>query len=176
MISGAFHKVNNVFDRVYMTVAGVLFIILICASFVQVVTRYVFNASLTGTEELARYCYIWMSLLGGSIAVGKWAHTSITVLYDLLPKVPKKLMFCFHNICVILLALIFIFGGIKMMQVSGNQTTPSLHLPKSIIYLAVPVTGVGMILHAFEHISYTLENLTKDDNEQLDPVGEEGSV
>lgn len=121
MFNKTLHKINGGIDAVYMTTAGILFIVLIAASFVQVFTRYIMNSSLVGTEELARYCFIWMSLLGGSIAVGKWAHTSISVLYDLLPNVPQKLMFCLHNLLVIALSVIFIMGGIAMMKVSWGQ-------------------------------------------------------
>lgn len=82
MFNKTLHKINGGIDAVYMTTAGILFIVLIAASFVQVFTRYIMNSSLVGTEELARYCFIWMSLLGGSIAVGKWAHTSMAFSTD----------------------------------------------------------------------------------------------
>lgn len=150
-----------------MYTSGVVFIVLIVASFIQVVTRYVFNASLTGTEELARYCYIWMSLLGGSIAVGRWAHTSISILYDRLKGKPKKILFIFYNICVILLSLIFITGGITVMKISANQMSPSLHISKALVYLAVPLSGFGMLMHALEFILGNIENM-KNDN--VDPA------
>lgn len=166
MFTKLLNKLNKGIDKVYMAIAVVLFIVLIIASAVQVFTRYVLNASLVGTEELARYCFIWMSLLGGSIAVGRWAHTSISVLYDLLPRVPKKLTFCLQNLFIIGLSVIFIMGGVAMMQVSMGQSTPTLHLPKPIIYLAVPLCGAGMILHSAEHILGTLDELRhRKDNE-----------
>lgn len=163
MFNKTLHKINGGIDAVYMTTAGILFIVLIAASFVQVFTRYIMNSSLVGTEELARYCFIWMSLLGGSIAVGRWAHTSISVLYDMLPNVPKKLMFCLHNLLVIALSVIFIMGGIAMMKVSWGQSTPTLHLAKPLIYLAVPLCGFGMIMHAIEHIVDTIEKIRSHD-------------
>lgn len=163
----ALHKLNHSIDRVYMLLAGVLFIILIAASAVQVFTRRVLNASLVGTEELARYCFIWMSLLGGSIAVGRWAHTSISVLYDILPRVPQKLVFCLQNVFVIILSVIFIKGGLTMMSVSSGQFTPTLHIPKSVIYFAVPLCGAGMCLHAAEHIlSAFFEKPPQDSSEK----------
>ena len=156
MPANALHNINQVLDRVYMLVAGLLFIVLIISSTLQVFTRYVLNASLVGTEELARYCFIWMSLLGGSIAVGRWAHTAISVLYDLLPRVPKKGVFCLQNLFIIALGIIFIMGGFTMMSATKTQFTPTLHIPKWVIYLAVPLSGTGMCLHAVEHILNTL--------------------
>lgn len=166
MLTSVLHKLNRTIDIIYMFVASALFIMLICASATQVFTRYVMNASLVGTEELARYCFIWMSLLGGSIAVGRWAHTSISVVYDLLPRVPQKLVFCLQNICVIVLGVLFIKGGITMMSVSASQLTPTLHIPKLVIYLAVPVSGFGMCLHAIEHICKALGELAGEEKMQ----------
>lgn len=146
------HTVNRGIDYLYLFLSSLLFITLIIASAVQVYTRYVLNNSMVGTEELARYCFIWMSLLGGSVAVGRWSHTSITILYDILPPVPKKLLFCFQNLCVIALAVIFIKSGLTMMKATALQSTPTLHIPKKLIYMAVPLCGAGMLLHAVEWI------------------------
>ena len=116
MLTNVMHKINGVIDKIYMTAAGILFIVLIISSTLQVFTRYFLNSSLVGTEELARYCFVWMSLLGGSIAVGRWAHTSISVIYDRLPPVPQKCMRIVHNILVLVLCYIFIKGGFTMMK------------------------------------------------------------
>ena len=166
MLVKALHKLNQGIDRVYMLASGILFIILIVASTLQVFTRYVLNASLVGTEEAARYCFIWMSLLGASIAVGRWAHTSISVLYDLLSGIPKKGVFCLQNLFVIALGVIFIMGGVTMMQATATQFTPTLHIPRWIIYLGVPLSGLGMCLHAVEHILETLAGERKDLEEE----------
>ena len=162
MLVNTLHKLNHAVDLIYMVAAGIVFIVLIVASSLQVFTRYVLNASLVGTEELARYCFIWMSLLGGSIAVGRWAHTSISVLYDLLSGVPKKGVFCLQNAFVIVLSVILIAGGITMMMATANQSTPTLHIPRWVIYLAVPLSGAGMCLHAVEHILATVLGKNKE--------------
>lgn len=64
-------KLNQAVDAVYMSISILLLIILVIASALQVFTRYVLNNSLVGTEEVARYCFIWMSMLGGSVCVGR---------------------------------------------------------------------------------------------------------
>lgn len=159
MLTTVLHKINGVIDKIYMTAAGLLFIVLIISSTLQVFTRYFLNSSLVGTEELARYCFVWMSLLGGSIAVGRWAHTSISVIYDRLPRIPQKSMYILLNVLILVLCYIFIKGGFTMMKVSALQSTPTLHIPKWVVYLAVPLSGIGMALHALEHICKTIDEL-----------------
>ena len=43
----------------------------------QVVCRYLLGASLTWSEEFARYSLVWITFLGGSIALKKKAHMGL---------------------------------------------------------------------------------------------------
>lgn len=154
-----------------MALGVILLVVLIGASTAQVLTRYVLNSSLIGTEELARYCFIWMSLLGGAICVGKWAHSSVSILSDLLPQKGKDLLFILINLLIVVCALIFLSGGMEMVQTAGSQLSPSLRIPKKFVYLSVPVGGFGMLLHSIEHMIRTLGKLFgKEESEESKEV------
>ena len=154
-------KLNQAVDAVYMSISILLLIILVIASALQVFTRYVLNNSLVGTEEVARYCFIWMSMLGGSVCVGRWAHSTVSILSDALPKMGKKILFIIISLLIIVSAYIFVSGGIEMFVAAGNQLTPTMRIPKCLIYLCVPLGGAGMALHSIEHILVTVQELTK---------------
>ena len=55
------------------TFAGIFLCVL-----AQVVFRYVFNAPLTWSEELARYLFIWCAFLGWTIASRRRSHLAMT--------------------------------------------------------------------------------------------------
>ena len=63
----ALDKVCSMVNRIYGGAALLLLAVLTGAMAVQVFTRYVLGSSLSGTEELGRYCFIWMTMLGASI-------------------------------------------------------------------------------------------------------------
>lgn len=153
-------RINQSVDAVYMTVSVLLLVILVGASAIQVFTRYVLNNSLVGTEEIARYSFIWMSMLGGSICVGRWAHSTVSILSDALPEKGRKILFIFINMLIIVCAYIFVTGGVDMFIAAGNQLTPTMRIPKCLIYLCVPLGGAGMGLHSIEHIMVTVKELT----------------
>ena len=67
MLIKGIKKFNKTVDTIYMTVSILLLVLLVGSSAAQVFTRYILNNSLIGTEEVARYCFIWISMLGGSI-------------------------------------------------------------------------------------------------------------
>ena len=56
----------------------------VCVIFVQVFFRYVLNDSLSWSEELARYLYIWQGWLGISLIERKRKHVSITMYWESL--------------------------------------------------------------------------------------------
>ncbi|MDR1828265.1 MAG: TRAP transporter small permease subunit, partial [Methylobacteriaceae bacterium] len=45
--------------------------------FVQVLCRFVFQVAAPWTEELARYLFIWICIVGSGIAISRGAHLGI---------------------------------------------------------------------------------------------------
>ena len=68
-------KVDDFFNKAYMGVSVILLIVVIVATTIQVFTRYIMNASLSGTDEVARFAFVWMSMLGASICVRTYGHS-----------------------------------------------------------------------------------------------------
>ena len=71
----------------------------------QVIMRYVMQDSLSWSEELARYVFIWMVNIGISYGVKKNRHISIDFLNTILPekKSSNFINRCRHSIYSILL-------------------------------------------------------------------------
>ena len=62
------------------------FFITVTVIFIQVVARYVFNNSLTWSEEFARYIFVWQIWLGASYAAKINKHINITVAREKMPQ------------------------------------------------------------------------------------------
>ena len=60
-------RVSDTVNRTVSYVGIAVFLVLILACVMQVFFRFVLNHSLSWTEELARYCFIWMHMLGASL-------------------------------------------------------------------------------------------------------------
>ena len=56
-------KFADLVNKVVAVFAIILFVILICACVLQVFFRFVLHNSLSWSEELARFCFIWMHLI-----------------------------------------------------------------------------------------------------------------
>lgn len=132
--------------------------------FVQVVMRYVFNDSLSWSEELSRYLLIWMVNIGISYAVKKKCHVRITALDTMLPQRFKKILDIFSSLLVLCFAGTVMYLGylvVAFNQKMGQVSQAMEFLPVWIVYLAVPI---GFALTCFR----TIQNLlTPDKPEEI---------
>lgn len=114
----------------------------------QVASRYIFNKPSTVTEELVLICFVWMGLLGAAYIFGKQEHMRMSFLVDKLSERNQTKVKIFSEIVVILFAaLVLVFGGFKMSQLSMGQISSSLQIPMGYIYLALPLSGVITIVY-----------------------------
>jgi TRAP-type C4-dicarboxylate transport system permease small subunit len=117
-----------------------LLAIMTTAVFLQVVTR-TFNYSLSWTEELARYCFIWLVYIGISYAVKEKKHIKIEALEMVMDEDGRKLLGLISHVIFLLFSIFVVFVGSNMVinLYFLGQTSPALGLPMWIVYLAGPV-------------------------------------
>ena len=82
-------KFNKYIDKIIFTLIAISFIILILSCVLQVFTRFVLNNSLSWTEELSRYTFIWSNFLGAIFCTKKGTHAVVTIITDSLEKKKK---------------------------------------------------------------------------------------
>jgi len=122
--------------------------------FVQVIMRYLFNYSLSWSEELARYIFVWQSWLGFCLALRYGKHIRVDVVSHWLS---PRLKIVFETIAWLLSLIMVLFlvtNGFQLLRLlaSRGQVSPALRIPMSYAYAAVPVScllGSALIV---EHI------------------------
>ena len=145
-------KLGKLLDTVFMAICILLLAVIIVASSLQVFTRYIMGNAVTGTEELGRYCFIWMSMLGGSICVGKWLHPSISILTDALGPGMRRISDVVLNILIAVVAGVLLAKGGSMVLLTTRQLSSVLRIPMCFVYLGVPLGAFGMGYHAVENL------------------------
>ena len=124
-----------------------------------VITRYALGAQVRWTEELARFLLIWVSLLGGAVAFGTKAHLGVDFFVGKLhPEAQKMMAVVVHLIVLFFAGAIFVYGGSRLMSdaLAMEQMTPALGWKMGHVYLALPISGVFMILFTLENLIETL--------------------
>ena len=132
--------VKKIWDHLeeYILVSSLIFTVFLV--FMQVVMRYLFQNSLSWSEELARYVFLWQIWLGASYAVKEQRHLRIEIIKDLVPRNKQKhiefvtllIWFCFS------LFLAIKASELTMMLFNRGQLSPALQIPMAYAYASVP--------------------------------------
>ena len=86
-------KVLKFLDRHFEEILMVLSLTcIIVVMLFQIVRRYVFNNSLTWSEEFCRYCYIWMMFVAFSYSIHLKADLRVDAVVSLLPQGVKAVL------------------------------------------------------------------------------------
>lgn len=114
--------------------------------FCQVVMRYVFSNSLSWSEELARYIFMWLSWIGASYAVKERSHFRVEMFANLLKGPLRKKFELVILVIWFVFALIMAWLGTKLMifLMETDQTSAAMEIPMAWVYASVPV-GCGLM-------------------------------
>ncbi|MEA2928905.1 MAG: TRAP-type transport system small permease protein [Hyphomicrobiales bacterium] len=125
--------------------------ILIIPVTLQIISRYTaLIPSYIWTEELSRFLFIWMVMLGAMIGIREGTHFEVDVWPELSPRANALLRIVSH-IFVLIFALVFVYWGIKFVQFGWYQESELAELPMPFIFLAWPITGATWLLFLGEH-------------------------
>lgn len=113
----------------------------------QVFMRYVMHASLSWSEELARYLFIWATYIGVSYGVRKRAHIRVTAGVDWLGPRARLGVDILTHLVFAAFAAIVIWQGYEMTAriTRFGQTSSSLGIPMAWVYSA-PIIGFALVI------------------------------
>ncbi|MDR2210603.1 MAG: TRAP transporter small permease [Spirochaetaceae bacterium] len=110
--------------------------------FIQVVMRRVFGNSLTWSEELARYIFIWLIYFGISYGAKAMKHIKIEAFLAIFPRNIRPFIKILGNLLFLAFALFVIFTSFELVQkqIKLKQQSPAMHIPMWVVYSA-PLCG-----------------------------------
>jgi TRAP-type C4-dicarboxylate transport system permease small subunit len=120
--------------------------ILIIPVTIQIISRYTaLIPTWIWTEELSRFLFIWMIMLGSMIAVHEGTHFVVDVLPQLPPR-PNAAIQILADTGVLAFALVFSWYGVEFVKFGWNQTSELAELPMTFIFAAWPLAGITWIV------------------------------
>jgi TRAP-type C4-dicarboxylate transport system permease small subunit len=144
-------KIWNHFEE-YLLVGSLAFSVALV--FLQVVMRYVFQQSLSWSEELARYLFLWQIWIGASFAVKERRHLRIEMLLNALRGRSRIL----GEMAVLLVWFGFsVFLAYKGTELTSilllrGQVSPAMRIPMGYAYAAVPAGCILMAIRLLEEL------------------------
>ena len=120
--------------------------ILVVPVAIQILSRHTpWVPSWIWTEEMARFLFIWMIMIGAMVGIRDGAHFDV----DLWPELPPRanaLLRVVADVFVLIMALVFIWYGIRFVQFGWDQTSELAELPMVWIFIAWPLAGFTWVV------------------------------
>jgi TRAP-type C4-dicarboxylate transport system permease small subunit len=112
----------------------------------QMVSRYTaLIPAYIWTEEMARFLFIWMILIGAMVGVRESSHFEVDV-WPTLPRRGEAAVRIAARLGILGLALVFVVGGIEFTRFAWYRTSELAELPLWLIHIAWPIAGITWIV------------------------------
>lgn len=138
---------GKIFDDFLKNLICGIYLLLIFVGFLQVFFRYILNYSLSWTEEVGRYSFVWLTFVGAALCVQNEAHIGLDIF---IRNFQKRIQFLFHmlvDIVTIAFLLFLIYQGSLIVQKTFTQVSAALHIPMSVFYFSIPLGALFMLIN-----------------------------
>jgi len=164
-------RISDIINRIAEIAIVIIISIMAVAVFAEVIFRYVLPLPLFWTEEFARYCLVWSSLLGAGVALKRGEHIAVTFFTNKFPKrIQIDSLLLVQIFIVVFLGIIF-WGGFCLVIITRHQLSPAMRIPMSWPYMAVPIGSLIMLFHEITFIYLQLKAMTERSSHNAAAIG-----
>ena len=151
-LNGFNEAVNRVLEKVLIVGFAAMTVII----FLQIIFRYVFAASLSWSEEMARYLFVWLTFLGASVVARSRSHITVDAIIEAIkPERVRKSMKTLADVLVLAFLYVLLSEGfVASFEILDlEQISPSMPwLSLGWIYFAIPLGSLFMALNILQQI------------------------
>lgn len=108
--------------------------------FGNVVLRYAFNSGISVSDEMSRYCFIWLTYIGAMVAMHEGGHLGVDTLIKHLPVLGKKVCLFLSESLMLFCNVLFFMGTYEMHELQVSNVSPVVGISMIWIY------GIGYIV------------------------------
>jgi len=144
-------KLNNNLEE------GILIVLLVVMTLImgiQIASRYLLGNSLSWSEELVRYLFVWSTFIGIPFCVKKGLSIKVNQFRDILPvKIQKVLLYLDKIFIIVLFSCIFVYS-IFVVKASfiSNQTSPAMQIPTWIVQFSVTLGSFLTVVRSIQNL------------------------
>jgi TRAP-type C4-dicarboxylate transport system permease small subunit len=121
--------------------------------------RFVVGKPLTWSEEMGIALFIFITFIGMSSVTKADGHLRIDILIGRFPRKVEVVLELFRKLIMIfVLAVVFIYYGIGLMEISVNKMLPVTKIPYYYLDLALPVGAALSLIHLVRSIVKLFKN------------------
>jgi len=124
-----------------------LVVVMTVVVFLQVIYRYLLAQPLHWSEELARYLFVWISILGAALSVQRRGHFGMDFFFKMLPDKGRRYLIFLIYLLMGVVVLVILVQGIFLVQKTAAQQSPAMEISMGWAYASLPAGAALMALH-----------------------------
>lgn len=114
--------------------------------FGNVVLRYGFNSGLVFSEEVSRFIFMWLTLLGALVALHDGAHLGVDSLVKRLPTWGRRCCRFAGDLLMLGCCVLLAHGTWKQVSLAMSDRSPVTGIPMGLVFSVLLVCAAGMTL------------------------------
>lgn len=151
-------KLEAVLYKTIYYFCSFLMISMVSIIFIQVLARYVFHNSLSWSEELGRYLFVWMTFFGTALAIRRRAHVALDSLIQIFPSWLYRGIIVLGYMVMLIFSCVLTYDGFAMFKLGARQVSAAMQIPMIWVYYALPVSSILIIFYLCKNL---LEDIKK---------------
>lgn len=120
--------------------------------FGNVVLRYIFNSGIPVSEELSRWLFVWLTFLGGIVALREHAHLGTEILVSKLNAAGKKTCLLTAYALMLMVCWMLFSGSLEQTKINWDVSAPSSGASMAWFYAVGLVFSVSAAAILFNDI------------------------
>lgn len=147
-------KISNVIERILIIVSIILSAGLALNMIVAVFFRYALSKPIFWADELSLILFVWITFLGGCLALKKSEMPAVTLIIDRLNLGFRLIFSILIHITVITFSVIIAYYSYTWITSPSvmNMISSTLRISMMWIYLILPITMVCMIIFSISNL------------------------
>lgn len=154
---GSLNFLNNLEEIILV----IMFTSMVLVIFGQIIMRYIFNNSLSWSEELGKFLFVWMSWIGISIGAKRKEHIKITMFVDKCSSNSAMICNILSEIIVFVICLLTAYYGMKLVLSQAYVLFAGMGISMSWGYLSVVLGCIIMMLRNLVNIKISIDSWRK---------------
>lgn len=143
-LESVFNKLIHSFFKLLELLIVVCMVCMVFMVFGNVVLRYGFNSGIDISDEMARYCFIWLTYIGAMVAMREKGHLGVDTLVKHFGAGGKKTCLFLSESLMLACNVLFFIGTWKMHQLQVSNVSPVVGISMIWVYGIGYVVGVVM--------------------------------
>ncbi|WP_332776604.1 TRAP transporter small permease [Polaromonas sp.] len=118
--------------------------------FTNVVLRYAANSGIAVSEELSRWLFVWLTFLGGIVALNEGSHLGTDTLVSRLSVRGKKTCLVIGHVLMLFICWLLFKGSLDQVKINWDSTSAAMETSMALFYgcgVVFAVSGAVILLN-----------------------------